>query len=44
MVHRIYDLTDVEVFWIFNAEMENQKVVRLTTWVVESNSCFDKPI
>ena len=38
---RIYDLIDVEVFWIFNAEMENQKVVRLTTWIVESNSCFD---
>ena len=35
----LYRLIEVEVFLIFHVEMENQKVVRLTTWVVESNSC-----
>ena len=33
-----YRLSEVKVFWIFHVEKENQKVVRLTTWVIESNS------
>ena len=37
----LYGLNEVKVFLIFHVEMTNQKVVRLTTWVVESKSCLD---
>ena len=42
----IYDLwyhqTFSRFFWIFMSKVKYQKVVRLSTWVVESNSSFDK--
>ena len=40
-IELIVSLNEVEVFLIFHDEMENQKVVRLTKWVVESNSYQD---
>ena len=42
----IYDLwyrqTFSRFFWIFMSKVQYHKVVRLSTWVVESNSSFDK--
>ena len=42
----IYDLwyhrTFTRFFWFFMSKVQYQKVVRLSTWVVESNSSVDK--
>ena len=37
-----YHRTFSRFFWIFMSKVQYHKVVRLSTWVVESNSSFDE--